>query len=78
VSYVPDNDPRLSSAREQVRMAFEVGNLCSVSRLPELLDAAYEALDACGLPRRRSLALMVARQAQAAWAGQMDAVKAQA
>ena len=78
MTFIPDTDPRLASAREQVRMAFEVGNLCSVSRLPELLDAGYEALDAVGLPRRRSLALMVARQAQAAWAGQMDAVKAQA
>lgn len=75
MTYIPDNDPRLASARDQVRTAFEVGNLCSVSRASEIAEVAMEAMADNGLPRRCSLALMIGKQAQADWLGAIDKTK---
>lgn len=75
-TYIPDNDPRLVSVREQIRMEFEVGNLYSTAKPYEILNVAMQALVDAGLPPRRSLAMMVGRQAQVAWLAEIDRTKA--
>lgn len=76
MSYIPDSDPRLIRAQQTLQAAFEHGTLHSRSKAGEILSRAMDALADEGLPRRKSLALMIGRRAQTWWVGQIQACKA--
>ena len=60
-------DKMVNAAADDLLTVFENGSLHSRSRVQEILPHAIEVMLEHKLPSRRSLAVVIAKRAQAAW-----------
>ena len=57
----------VNAAADDLIQEFEIGSLHSRSSVREILPHAIEVMAEHGMPFRRSLAIVIAKRAQAAW-----------
>lgn len=61
------SESAVNAAADDLLVQFEVGSLHSRSSVREILPHATEIMAERGMPYRRSLAIVIAKRAQAAW-----------
>ena len=61
------SDEKVNEVAEELLVRFEVGDLHSQTSTGAVARRAMELLADNGLPRRQSLAFVIAKKAQAAW-----------
>jgi hypothetical protein len=65
----------VNAAADDLIQEFEIGSLHSRSSVREILPHAIEVMAEHEMPFRRSLAIVIAKRAQAAWAEIVHAMK---
>jgi hypothetical protein len=65
----------VNAAADDLIQDFEIGPLHSRSSVREILPHAIEVMAEHGMPFRRSLAIVIAKRAQAAWIEMIHAIK---
>jgi hypothetical protein len=73
MTYIPDS--QVDNCADDLLTAFAEGPLHSQSSINQILPHAYVAMADHGLPARRSLAIVIAKRAQAAWQGEIMRVQ---
>ena len=61
------SEDAVNAAADDLIQDFEIGSLHSRSSVREILPHAIEVMAEHGMPFRRSLAIVIAKRAQAAW-----------
>ena len=69
------SEKAVNAAADDLIQEFEIGSLHSRSSVREILPHAIEVMAEHGMPFRRSLAIVIAKRAQAAWAEIVHAMK---
>ena len=65
----------VNAAADDLIQEFEIGSLHSRSSVREILPHAIETMAEHGMPFRRSLAIVIAKRAQAAWIEMIHSMK---
>ena len=65
----------VNAAADDLLQYFEIGPLHSRSSVREILPHAIEIMAEHGMPFRRSLAIVIAKRAQAAWIEMIHSMK---
>ena len=69
------SEDAVNAAADDLIQDFEIGSLHSRSSVREILPHAIEVMAEHGMPFRRSLAIVIAKRAQAAWIEMIHSMK---
>ena len=69
------SEKAVNAAADDLIQEFELGSLHSRSSVREILPHAIEVMAEHGMPFRRSLAIVIAKRAQAAWIEMIHSMK---